>query len=72
MYARRDAAKIARDKIASIPWDGVRAAGGADTPAASVRSDRDRLAGRALSQLIDRAAGRDDNLEAADVPTRYE
>ena len=68
-YARRDAAKISRDKIASIPWDGVRAAGGADTPSESVRSNRDRLAGRALSELIGRAAGRDDNQEAADVPT---
>ena len=58
-YAKRDAAKIARDTIARIPWDGVRAAGGADTPPADVRSHRDRLAGRALSELMGRVTERD-------------
>src|SRR5262249_32691594 len=60
-YELSDAATIARDKIASIPWDGVRAAGGADTLPEAVRSDRDRRAGRALSELMGRAAGRDEN-----------
>ena len=68
-YARRNAAKISRDKIAGIPWDGVRAAGGADTPSESVRASRDRLAGRTLSELIGRAARRGGNQEDVDVPT---
>lgn len=71
-YARRDAARIARAKIAAVPWEGVRAAGGSGTPPEPVRSQRDQLAARALSQLIDRATERDDDLEDADVPTRYQ
>jgi hypothetical protein len=65
-YARRDAAQIARAKISSVPWEGVRAAGGSGTPPEPVRSQRDQLAARALSLLIDR-----DDREDADVPTRY-
>jgi hypothetical protein len=62
-YASRGAAQIARAKIASIPLERVRAAGGSGTPPAAVRSERDQLAARALSQLIDR-----DDKEGADVP----
>jgi hypothetical protein len=71
-YARRDAAKLARDKIASIPWEGVRAAGGSGTPPEPLRAQRDELAGRALSELIDKVTDRDDDREAADVPARHE
>ncbi|HEX6519036.1 MAG TPA: hypothetical protein VF070_03360 [Streptosporangiaceae bacterium] len=53
-YALQDAAQIVRAKIASLPWEGVRAAGGSGTPPEPVRSQRDQLAARALSQLIDR------------------
>ena len=67
-YARRDAARIARAKIASVPWEGVRAAGGSGTPPEPERSQRDQRAARALSLLIDR----DDDLEAADVPARHQ
>ena len=67
-YARRDAARIARAKIASVPWEGVRAAGGSGTPPEPERSQRDQRAARALSRLIDR----DDDLEDADVPARYQ
>jgi hypothetical protein len=68
-FAGKDAAQLARDKIASVPWEGVRAAGGSGTPPEPERSQRDQLAGRALSQLIDRANARDDDLEDGDVPT---
>ena len=34
--------QIARAKIANIPWDGVRAAGGGDTPPEPERAKRDR------------------------------
>jgi hypothetical protein len=62
-YGAHDAAQIVRAKIASVPWEGVRAAGGSGTPPEPVRSERDELAARALSQLIDR-----DDKEGADVP----
>jgi hypothetical protein len=68
-YATAEAAKIARDTIARLPWSGVRAAGGSDTPPEPERTQRDQLAGRALSQLIDRATDPNDEPEAADVPT---
>lgn len=71
-YTARKAATIARARIASIPLDRVRAAGGADTPPEPLRSQRDQAAGRALSELIGRAAGRGNNGEVTDVPTRYE
>lgn len=63
-YALQGAAQIVRTKIAKVPWDGVRAAGGADTPPEPERAVRDELAARSLSQLIDR-----DDWEGADVPT---
>jgi hypothetical protein len=72
-YAARHAAQIARAKIASIPWEGVRAmhgerdAGVSDKPAEPMRAERDELAASALSQLIDR-----DDREGADVPARYQ
>lgn len=69
MYAKRDAAQIARAKIASVPWEGVRAAGGSGTPPEPVRSQRDELAARALSRLIDRTTKGNNDLEDADVPT---
>jgi hypothetical protein len=62
-YARRDAAKVVRDKIASVPLERVRAAGGSDTPPEPVRSERNQLAADALSQLINR-----DDKGDADVP----
>ena len=58
----------ARAKIASVPWEGVRAAGGSGTPPEPERSQRDQRAARALSLLIDR----DDDLEDADVPARHQ
>jgi hypothetical protein len=70
-YALHKATTISRAKIASIPMDGVRAAGGTGTPPEPMRSERDQAAGRALSGLIDRAAGAGDDQEVADVPTRY-
>jgi hypothetical protein len=54
--------------IAGVPFDGVRAAGGADTPDEGVRATRDQTAGQALSDLISRAAERDDRQEATGVP----
>ena len=60
-YAGSNVAKISRDKIANIPWDGFRRKPDADTLPASMRSNRDRRAGRALSELMGRVAERDES-----------
>lgn len=69
-FADKDAAQLARSKIASVPLERVRAAGGPGTPPEPERSQRDQLAGSALSKLIDRVNAPDDDLEDGDVPTR--
>jgi hypothetical protein len=70
-YATSQATKISLAWIADIPMDGVRAAGGADTPPEPLRTQRDEAAGHALAKLISRAAGRDDEQEVADVSARH-
>jgi hypothetical protein len=72
MYALQNATAISRAKIASIPWEGVRATRDASISPEQMRSqrdERDKTAGRALSQLINRVAERGDDQEDSDVPT---
>ena len=64
-YDRNDATSICLTWVAAIPMDGVRAAGGADTPPKAERERRDAAAGRALSALISRTAKHES--EEADV-----
>jgi hypothetical protein len=72
MYAESGAAAIARAKIASLPWDGVRADAEAGMSPEQVHDERDRrdqAAGRALSELFGRGAEQDPDQEVTDVPT---
>jgi len=72
MYAESGATAIARDKIARLPWDGVRADDEAKLSPEELRDqrdERDQEAGRALSELIGRVAEPDHDQEVADVPT---
>jgi hypothetical protein len=71
-YATGNAARFARAKIASFPHEGVRAfveAALSPGERKDLRERRDHTAGSALSGLLGRAAQRDDDQEAADVPT---
>jgi hypothetical protein len=67
-YAKRRAPAIVLGKVAAIPFDGVRAAGGAEAPSEEVRAARDRRAGRDLSALISRGSTRADTTGGEDVP----
>jgi hypothetical protein len=51
-FEKKDASSICRTWVAAIPFDGVRAAGGADTPPAAEQERRDSAATHALSALI--------------------
>jgi hypothetical protein len=67
-YVDNKATAVLLQWIAAIPFEGVRAAGGADTPDDAVRAARDQAAGKTLAALISRAAARDDSKEPLDVP----